>query len=142
MPTDCYAKPVHVIEVEMLDCAGLPVAQHDRPTYKLLLGCMQFAEDVEGSFLDSRGPVHADETITDSRRKPGQDRCCQTESLGSLWSRVCTAPSLLDRRRQFTGLVLEIGSRLDEASRNLRIRCCLRHFEQRECSLASMEAVV
>ena len=74
MPTDRYAKAVRIIEVDMLDCASLAVAHDDGPAYKLLLGGMQFAEDVEGSFLDTGGPVHADETTTDSRRTPTRNK--------------------------------------------------------------------
>jgi hypothetical protein len=49
------------IEVDVIDCARLTVAHDDRPTDELLLGGMQFAEDVYGSFLDSNRPAHARE---------------------------------------------------------------------------------
>ena len=61
MPTDRYTKPVHVVEVDVIDRASLTVGHDDHPTDQFLLGDLQFAEDVYGSSLASAGPVHARE---------------------------------------------------------------------------------
>jgi len=51
MSGDRYAQPVHVIEVDVIDRAGLAIGHDDRRTDQLLLGCMQFSEDLDGSLV-------------------------------------------------------------------------------------------
>ena len=70
MPADRYAKPVHVIKVDVIDCASLAVGHDDRLANQLLFGGMQFAEDVYGSFLASAQPTHGRENSAEAAGCP------------------------------------------------------------------------
>ena len=50
---------MRVIEVDMIDHAGLAIAHDDRLAEQVLLGGMQFAEDVYSSFRANARPTHA-----------------------------------------------------------------------------------
>src|ERR1700756_3044098 len=49
--SDRDAKPVLIVEEELIDRTGFPVSQDDGPADQLLFGSMQFAEDVHGSLV-------------------------------------------------------------------------------------------
>src|SRR6266446_7532094 len=48
--SDRDAQPVHIVEEDVINRASLAVSQDDGFPNHLLLGSMQFAEDVQGSF--------------------------------------------------------------------------------------------
>src|SRR6478672_3021629 len=56
--SDGDAKPVLIVEEELIDCAGLSVTQADAPADQLLFGRMQFAEDVHGSLVAGARSAH------------------------------------------------------------------------------------
>lgn len=51
MSDDRYAQPVHVIKVDVINRAGLAIGHDNRRTDQLLLGCMQFSEDLDGTLV-------------------------------------------------------------------------------------------
>src|SRR5262245_25091944 len=58
MSTDRYTKPVHIVEEHVFDRARLPVGQVDCLADQLLLGGMQFGEDVHGSLVAHARSAH------------------------------------------------------------------------------------
>ena len=58
MSIDRYAKPVHVVENEVIDRTSPAVGQHNDPADQLLLGGMQFTEDVHGSAVAGARNAH------------------------------------------------------------------------------------
>jgi hypothetical protein len=50
MPGDRNAKPVHLVEIEVIDCTRLAIAHEDSPTDQLLLGGMQFPKNAYRPF--------------------------------------------------------------------------------------------
>jgi hypothetical protein len=56
---------MHVVEVDVINRARLAVCHHNGPADQLLLGSMQFGEDIHGALVAGARPAHARENSAD-----------------------------------------------------------------------------